>query len=261
VPWRTALGDGACSNVGAGCARSDRTALMIGTSGAMRVIWRTERFAIPSGAWCYRLDAKRIVLGGALNDGGRLIAWLRDAFKLPPLREAEAQAAAMPPDSHGLTVLPFWGGERSPHWAADAQGAIVGLRLHNTPVDVLRAALEAVALRFGEMDRVLGEAIQEREDVVATGGALLQAPVWQQIIADVLGRTVKVSTEREASSRGAVLAASEALGLLRGTLEDQEPRVRHEVRPNPGALALYKAAASRQRALYEALVTQGIGAD
>ena len=37
VPWLPALGDGACSNVGAGCTTAERAALMVGTSGAMRI--------------------------------------------------------------------------------------------------------------------------------------------------------------------------------------------------------------------------------
>src|SRR5437867_7651296 len=38
VPVFPPLGDGACSNLGAGCTTSDRAALMIGTSGAYRVL-------------------------------------------------------------------------------------------------------------------------------------------------------------------------------------------------------------------------------
>ena len=41
VPWFPALGDGACSNVGAGCVTPERPAIMIGTSGAMRTVWQS----------------------------------------------------------------------------------------------------------------------------------------------------------------------------------------------------------------------------
>ena len=78
VPWYPAAGDGACSNVGSGCTRNDRLTLMVGTSGAMRVLWRAESAQIPDGPWCYRADDKRFVMGGALSDGGNLVAWLRE---------------------------------------------------------------------------------------------------------------------------------------------------------------------------------------
>src|SRR5262249_34670274 len=47
VPWYPAYGDGACSNVGCGCVTRARWALMIGTSGALRVAWRTPDTQIP----------------------------------------------------------------------------------------------------------------------------------------------------------------------------------------------------------------------
>src|SRR5439155_608014 len=90
VPWLPAVGDGACSNLGAGCATEEWFALMIGTSAAERVVWRPSgEFQIPWGAWCYRVDAQRVVLGGAMNDGGNLWDWLRHALRLPPLARLE----------------------------------------------------------------------------------------------------------------------------------------------------------------------------
>ena len=43
VPWIPAVGDGVCSNVGAGAVRPDTAALMVGTSGALRVVRRLRR--------------------------------------------------------------------------------------------------------------------------------------------------------------------------------------------------------------------------
>jgi gluconokinase len=159
VPWLPAWGDGACSNVGSGCTSPERFALMVGTSGAERAIWAPAgAFAIPDGAWCYRVDAGRLVVGGALNDGGSLLDWLRRSFRMPSPDRLEAEVTQQEPDGHGLTVLPFWGGERSPGWADDARGAVIGLRLHTRPADILRAALEAVALRFAAIDQRLQKA-------------------------------------------------------------------------------------------------------
>ena len=49
------LGDGACSNLGSGCMTPDRAALMIGTSGAYRVV-RSGEPAPREGLFCYLLD-------------------------------------------------------------------------------------------------------------------------------------------------------------------------------------------------------------
>ena len=45
-----ARGDGACSNIGAGCVGRGRAALMIGTSGALRVVYEAERAEAQPGA-------------------------------------------------------------------------------------------------------------------------------------------------------------------------------------------------------------------
>jgi len=103
---------------------------------------RARRVPVPWGTWCYRIDERRIVVGGALNDGGSLLDWLRASLRLPALKTGRKRVAALEPDSHGLAVLPFWAGERSTGWADDARGAIVGLRLHTRPVEILRACLE-----------------------------------------------------------------------------------------------------------------------
>jgi gluconokinase len=151
-------------------------------------------------------------------------------------------------------VLPFWAGERSPGWAHDARGAVLGLRLHTRPIEIVRAALEAVALRFGELDRILLAAMPSGQEVVATGGALLHSPAWLQIMADVLGRPILASAEPQGSSRGAALLALETLGLLDQPLEALLPEVGQRYEPVGERTERYQAAAERQRHLYDLLV-------
>ena len=193
-------------------------------------------------------------MGGAMDDGGNLLAWLRDSLRLPGIKQTEAAIAAMQPDSHGLTVLPLWAGERSPNWSLDATGAITGLRLETSPLEVFRAALEAVAIRFGEVQAIIHRAIPEAREVVASGGALLHSPAWMQIMADVLDRPVIASPVLEASSRGAALMALELLGTLPGGVEATIPRGRTVFRPVAGHTERYRAEAGRQARLYEELI-------
>lgn len=259
IPWLPAVGDGACSNLGAGCATRERYALMVGTSGALRVVWRADALTIPWGVWCYRVDERRPVLGGAINDGGSLVGWLRQTLQLPPNDATEEALARLEPDAHGLTVLPFWGGERSTGWAADATGAIVGLRLATTPLEILRAALEAVALRLAAIARIVERVVPEAREAIATGGALLRSPAWLQIMADALGRPVRASAVAEASSRGAALLALETLGLLPGGSEALPPPVERTYEPVPAHTERYRAAAARQARLYEQLIGSAAG--
>jgi gluconokinase len=234
--WLPALGDGACSNVGAGCVTPERAALMIGTSGAFRVLRPDDGAPPRPGLFRYRLDATRVVEGGALSDGGSLHAWLERTLQLPD----GASVAGREPDGHGLTFLPLLGGERSPGWDPGARGAIAGLTLDTEPLDLLRAALEGVAYRFAEIADLLPGVTQ----VVATGAALDANPDWGQILADVLGRPV-YRGEAEGSARGAALVAFERLGV---TIETPLPiRAWHS---RSGHQEAYRLARERQRHLY-----------
>ena len=257
VVWFPAAGDGACSNVGSGCVKSERMALMVGTSGALRVLWKGDSARVPEELWCYRADSKRFVAGGALSDGGNLVAWLRNALRLPEKEETEKLLAGMEPDAHGLTFLPLLAGERAPGWAAGASGSVAGLSLATRPVEILRAAMEAVALRFALIGHKLDKSLPEGSDsrqVIATGGGLLSSPTWTQIMADTLGRQVTVSTVPEASNRGAALLALEALGGP--PLEEVEAPLGEAYEPDLSRHAAYEEALNRQKALYNAVVRQ-----
>jgi gluconokinase len=250
VPWFPASGDGACSNVGSGCTTSDRLALMVGTTGAMRVLRKADSVEIPNGPWCYRADEKRFVMGGALSDGGNLVRWLHNTLRLP--EEAEELLAEMEPDSHGITFLPLLAGERGPGWADQANGTIAGLSMSNTPVEILRAAMEAVALRFSLIAEIIEAASPGEKEVVATGGGLLHSPTWTGIMADALGKPVIASGVREASSRGAALLALERLGELE--IEETEAPLGETFEPDPERHEIYRKALGRQRRLYEAVL-------
>lgn len=251
--WFPAVGDGACSNVGVGCVRPERVAMMVGTSGAMRVMKQGDPPPPPAGLWRYRWDHERFLLGGALSNGGNLFAWLKDSLQTPSSLELEVELAAMEPDAHGLTVLPFLAGERCPGWRGDARAAIVGLSWSTRPAEIVRAGLEAVAYRFALIHELLADVLPAQHEVLATGGALLASRTWTQIIADVLGRPVLASREDEATSRGAALLAWKALGLL-GELDATPPRVGSLFEPDPRRYQVYQAARERQAALYDRLI-------
>jgi gluconokinase len=109
LPWLPAVGDGAAANIGSGCADPGRLALTIGTTGALRVV-QPAPAVVPPGLWCYRVDRTHALVGGATSEGGNVYAWLRQTLQLGDSVAAEAALAAFPPDSHGLTVLPFVAG-------------------------------------------------------------------------------------------------------------------------------------------------------
>lgn len=252
VPWLPAIGDGAAANLGSGCTGPGQVALTVGTTGALRVV--TPGVArVPAGLWVYRVDRGAALLGGATSEGGNLAGWLSRTLRLGEPAVVEREVLAVPPDGHGLTVLPFIAGERSPGWAGNARATIHGITLGTTPAEIVRASLEAVAYRFALIAAGLEASGVALEGLVASGGALLASPVWPQIIADAIGRPLTLSAETEATSRGVALLALRALGLIPG-LDALPAALGARFDPDPAVHAVYQGAIARQRELYTLLV-------
>jgi gluconokinase len=251
VPWLPAAGDGALSNLGTGCVGPSRAALAVGTSGALRVLGRAAPAGLPPGLWHYRLDRNRRLVGGAVSNGGSLFRWMQERFALEGPDAVERGLKLRKPDGHGLVVLPFLAGERSPGWPLRARGAVVGMTLATDPLDLLQAGLEAVAQRFALIWDQVREAVPGIREIVASGGALLRSPAWIQIVTDVLGHEVVASAEGEGSSRGAALLALELLGA--GRAEDVPAPLGAVFSPSPERHARYRAARAKHLEVEAAL--------
>lgn len=258
LPWSPAIGDGAASNVGSGSVTRDSVAINVGTSGAMRVCWKADKVDIPPGLWCYLANHEHFVMGGALSNGGDVYAWCKRTLRLDG-EHVEDELASLQPDEHGLTVLPFFSGERSTGWADYARANVTGMSLSTRAIDILRASLEAVAYRFAAIFDLMRNELSDSPRIIASGGGILGSRVWAQIMADVLGLPLIVSTAPEASSRGAALLALTAFGRIPAVAAVAaplgrafEPRFEHH--------EIYKRARQRQARLYQLLITPGPGA-
>jgi gluconokinase len=267
LPWMPAVADGACSNIGSGCVTPERIALMAGTSGAMRVCWQADSVKVPRGLWCYRANRRYFVMGGALSNGGDVYAWCQKTLRLENRDDEEAdnkgaeaeietRLAEMEADGHGLTVLPFFSGERSTGWADYARAAVIGMSLNTEPMDILRASLEAVSYRFAAIHDLLSEAMPRAEQLVASGGGLLRSPAWTQIMADVMGVPVVASAVPEASSRGAALLALQAFGHI-PELNAVPAPLGEVYEPNAANYERYQRGRERQQRLYDLLIAPG----
>lgn len=250
LPWYPAVGDGACSNIGGGGLDQRTIAFNIGTSAAMRITVEAESTAIVPGLFCYRIDRKRLLTGGAFATGGNMYAWLEGTLKLDDVHKQVRASAAMQPAAHGLTVLPFWAGERSPGWHPQAQAAIFGMNLHTTSHDILRASLESAAFLYDIVRRRLAQRFPDASTIVATGGALAHDTVWTQILADVFGAPIETRKVFEASSRGAAILALENLGIIRSASQITVRKGR-VFKPDAGRHEAYAGAAAKFEEMYE----------
>lgn len=256
VPFFLAVGDGAAANVGSGCVAPDRVALTIGSSAAVRIIVPEAPDVVPAGLWNYRVDRTHSLIGGALSDGGGLFAWLLERLRTGDPADPERSDAALlerDPAGHGLTVLPFLSGERSPGYADAATLTITGMNRSTEPLDILQAGTEAVMYRLALIGDLFRPLLPEEPLIIASGAAIRKSPYWLQLAADVFGKSVVRADGVEHTSRGVALLALKALGII-GSLEEVTVRMVDRVRPREGHSERHREALGRQQQLYARLV-------
>jgi gluconokinase len=176
------------------------------------------------------------VVGGATNNGGIVLDWLRSAIA-PDVGEDPAAVLALAEravaGAGGLLFLPYLVGERAPHWRPGARGVYLGLTREHRREHLVRAAIEGVCFQLALVLGALGEAGIEVESVRATGG-FSRSALWRRILASAFGRPIGFAASPEGSALGAALLGMTALGMLdsldRGAeivtvTETQEPDV------------------------------------
>ncbi|MBI4751606.1 MAG: hypothetical protein HY774_24255 [Acidobacteria bacterium] len=263
--WFLPLGDGACSTVGSGPPGGTMAVLNLGTSAAVRLsipatvpTLKTQTFAqklYTGGLWHYRLDEQWHLIGGALSNAGNLLAWLRTVFNLPAIADINQYLSDSTPDSHGLDCLPFLAGERSPGWRAEASGLVSGLQFHTTPLNLLQAALETIALRLAWISDNLHHAGFPIDQMIASGGALTAFPAWTQMICDAINLPLLRLDNSEISARGAALWVFDQLGLLELAQSPLPPHT--SFLPDASRHQIYRRALARHQQFYSTFYQPG----
>lgn len=261
LPVVLGAADGPLGNVGTGAIGDGIAGLSLGTSGAIRILVEEQPAELDPALFCYALDARSWVLGGAVSNGASVTRWLAAAIGSEPGAGPATDtalldlAAQVPAGSEGLLMLPYLMAERAPLWDPTVPGAYLGLRRHHGRGHLVRAAVEGVALQLALVADSLGRVAPLRR-VHATGGAF-RSPLWGRVLAGMLDRDVVVQGGAEGTARGAAALAVRALGLaddLEGALARlPEPGGAVVHHPDPADVAAYARAAATLPALLPAL--------
>ncbi|MFI8216308.1 FGGY family carbohydrate kinase [Streptomyces sp. NPDC085932] len=149
--------------------------------------------------------------------------------------EVDGLLAETPPGAHGVRVLPYFApsGERAPFVEPRLRAELTGVSLESTRGDLIRATCEGI----GYAARHCLEAAGLTGSLAVCGGGT-RSPAWMRLLADVLGRPLRV-VEGEVGARGAVLAAAERFGA--GLDARAWTRPTAVVEPDPERAAVYTA--------------------
>lgn len=246
VPVSAGTGDNAGAGLGLGLEPGD-VVVSVGTSGT--VFARSAQPVVdPSGVTAGFADATgdHLPLLCTLNAARVLAATTR--LLSVDLDRFTALALAGPPDASGLTMLPYFDGERTPN-LPDATGQLHGLtRASLTPENLARAAVLSVANSLADcLDVLRGIGAPVQRALLIGGGA--RSAALRAVLPDTLGMAVEVPPAQEYVALG---AARQAAWAATGRLPRWERRLEAVLEPagDPGAAAYRE----RYRALRSALV-------
>lgn len=225
IPVVIGAGDGVLVNVGIGAVKPGDMSATIGTSGAVRMLTDAPRTDEKGRTWCYNLTDDVWVLGGAINNGGIALRWMRDNFSETEQRVAEklgmdtyelmsSYAAKVAAGSEGLIMLPFFTGERAPNWNADARGVLFGLTLNHNKKHMIRATMEGVCYRMNSILHSLQEVTGPAHEI-RVSGSFVRSDLWLQILADTFNQAVNVPTVNEGAAFGAAVLGFVSAGILK----------------------------------------------
>jgi glycerol kinase len=156
---------------------------------------------------------------GIILSAGSCVEWLQDLGLVSSARESDELASSLS-SSDGVSFVPAFSGLGTPQWDFGARGAVFGLTRGSSSAHLVRAVLEGVAQRGADLLDAAHEEIGERLGEIRVDGGMSANRFFVQRLADFSGHDVAVSSEREATTRGAGLMALVAAGHL--SLDDVE---------------------------------------
>jgi gluconokinase len=253
VPVACGAGDGIVANLGCGVFDATAMSCTLGTSGALRVAVDQPLLDPLQRTWCHCFTKDTWVAGGAINNGGLVLKWLRETFRDQFAPEAErggyrsvyalfdAYAGQIPAGSDGLLFLPLLTGERSPNWNAAARGVMAGLDLRHDRRHFVKAAMEGVMYRMRSVYEVLAPLAGDDVRQIRANGGYAGSEAWLRIQADVFGKEIAVAGVEEAASFGAAVLAMVGTGAL-PDLKRPLPamQVKRTIEPDPANAKVYE---------------------
>lgn len=266
IPVVIGSGDGIMANIGCGGVDNTTMSCTIGTSGALRIAVNTPLLDVKQRTWCYCFTKDKWVAGGAVNNGGIVLKWFRDQYRIQFDREADSlqlkdvyklfdyYASEIGPGSNGLFFLPYLTGERSPGWNADASGYICGLRFTHDKRHIIRAAMEGIMYNMYSVFEIIDHLDGNVKKIVANGG-YVNSDIWLQMQADIFNKEIIVAGWGEASAFGAAYTAMVATGAFAG-FNGILPKSQHVkvVKPLEENYQVYRETYQQYKKLYSELI-------
>ncbi|WP_425041288.1 xylulokinase [Primorskyibacter sp. S187A] len=251
IPVANGTMDGWVGLLGCGGHREGAASYLSGTS---EILGITSEAVHPTPGVIVFAESDGLRMhAGPTQAGGAAQMWWADLNGISP-EQMSQRAAASPPDKPAPLFLPHLQGERAPLWNANARGAFLGIDQTSDAADLARSVYEGVAFSVRLLLNALERSAQVQSTELICGGGGFRSDVWNQIRANVLGRTLHRLAVTDPGLLGAAAIARAATGQapdLASAL-DELMHIDKTYRPDPALAPLYDA----QFAIFEDLTTR-----
>ncbi|WP_369745297.1 xylulokinase [Paenarthrobacter sp. AMU7] len=207
-------GDNAAAGLGVSAAVGD-VVISIGTSGTVFAVSDVPAQDV-SGLVAGFADATGNFLPLACTLNATRVFDATAALLGVSLAELGTLALSAPEGADGLTLVPYFEGERTPN-LPNATGSLHGITVSNyTPANLARAAVEGVLCSLADgLAALQAQGVSAQRIILVGGGA--QSEAVQQVAASAFGLPVFVPRPGEYVADG---AARQAAGVLTGQLPE-----------------------------------------
>ena len=247
-------GDNAAAAVGTGTVGNAHCNISLGTSGTIFI--SSEQFGVdPNNALHSFAHADGSYhLMGCMLSAASCNKWLmEDIFRTKDYAAEQADITADKLGCNHVYFLPYLMGERSPINDTNARGTFIGMTMDTTRADLTQAMLEGVAFAIRdsfEVAKSLGISM-ERSNICGGGS---KSPLWQTIMANVLGIPLDILVTEQGPGYGGAMLAMVACGEYATVREacDALIQVRATVQPDAEITARYEERYQQFRQIYPA---------
>ena len=218
--------DGHCPIMAIGLHNVGDAMLTIGTSGVLAIL-ATEWKVIPGvcGAGWNTATPGYYAYDMCQSGVGDMFGWfVKNCVPARYEEEGKAQGIsvhtllsrkgfALPVRPDAPVAVDWWNGSRCVVVDQTLSGAISGLRLSTTPEEIYCALVQAAAFGVRVMIEHAENCGVPVNRICVCGGIAAKNPLLVQCYADILGRTLEVSTLPNSAAAGAAIGATAAAGI------------------------------------------------
>ncbi|MFT5707209.1 MAG: glycerol kinase [Oceanospirillaceae bacterium] len=211
VPITASIVDQQASLFGHHCRAKGDAKITFGTGAFAMTITGEQVFRapqqglLPTVAWQFAGQAPIYALDGGVHCASSALNWAKSLGLFSEFSQIN-QFDAPPAIERNLVFVPALTGLACPHWDRSAAGLWIGLSLATSPLDMVQAILEGIALRASEVLQAMDEFTQ-LNGAISIDGGMSANPYFCQFLANVLQREVCVPRCVELTAFGAAMLA------------------------------------------------------